>query len=163
MTKQTSHGEGYSLTRMVDPLVDQIVDALTGSPMPHQVVVGPLRWRPDNNGSPDWYFVCASSGDRDGFFTITVRLGKEQEEDLEAVFWISSNEVWRSAAIVELEKRRPPIIVHDMDDELAMARLWEEIWPGPKTREERAGIEAEFRRPKVFEFFYPSRRPPRLL
>jgi hypothetical protein len=48
----------------------------------------------------------------------------------------------RASLIVALIQGRP-LVIHDTDDELEMARWCEAIWPSEKTRRVRAGIEAE--------------------
>ena len=39
--------------------------------------------------------------------------------------------------------RRKPIVLHDFDDELRMARLFEALCPGEKARAIRADVERE--------------------
>ncbi len=95
---------------------------------PH-VVIGPVVWQ-ENRGKREWYFTLAS-GDP-GFFTLMVGFGEDA----------GLADQCRASAFVSFIRRKP-IVVHDVDDELAMARLCEAIWPCEKTRKVRAGIEGE--------------------
>src|SRR6266568_4730545 len=84
---------------------------------PH-VVIGPVVWQ-ENQGKREWYFVLAS-GDP-GFFSVMVGFGDEAQ----------LAEQCRASAFVSFIMQQP-IVVHDVDDELAMARLCETIWPCEK-------------------------------
>ena len=116
--------------------VDDLVAGIIGDVLkdrlqcPH-VLVGPVVWREARGNRREWYFVLAS-GDGSGFFSVQVNCGGDA----------SIADQVRAAAQLAL-LRRPPIVVHDMGDELAQARLCGALWPGTKTRQIRAGIEAE--------------------
>jgi hypothetical protein len=98
---------------------------------PH-VIIGPVVWQ-DNQGKREWYFMVAS-GDGGGFFTVKVGFGDDAELADQS----------RASAFAAFAMRKP-IVIHDMDDELVMARWCEVIWPCSKTRTIRAAIEAERR------------------
>jgi hypothetical protein len=87
----------------------------------------------ENQGKREWYFTVAS-GDRAGFFTLKVGCGDDAQ----------LADQCRASAFVVFAMRKP-IVIHDMDDELDMAKWCESIWPCAKTRQIRAGIEAERR------------------
>ena len=93
-------------------------------------MVGPIVWEPDNDGGQRWYFVLAS-GAREG-----ARLDCIKSPKMALV------EKFRAALYGALIAERP-IVVHDFDDELEMARWVEATWPSPKTRKIRADMEAE--------------------
>jgi hypothetical protein len=77
-----------------------------------------------------WRFVIAS-GDGSGFFAIMIGC--------------DTRELAEECRMLALAKflGHMPIVLHDTDDELHMARLCETIWPCEKTRKIRAGIETE--------------------
>ncbi len=116
-----------SASALIDNVVASILQNRRGAP---HVIVGPVVWRPNEAGRRQWYFVLAS-GDP-GFFSVMVGFGDDAE----------LADQCRASALVAFLMRKP-IVVHDMDDELAMARLCEAIWPCAKTRKVRAGIQAE--------------------
>lgn len=93
------------------------------------VVVGPIVWELYGD-MRRWYFVAASA-DQKGFHTHQLAA---QDESL--------CEQLRAAFVLALVEKRP-IVIHDMADELQMARMCETIWPSAKTSKIRAGIEAE--------------------
>jgi len=49
----------------------------------------------------------------------------------------------RDLMITELVLRRPPLMIHSFDDELAMIRLCEAVFPCERTHSMRAAIELE--------------------
>lgn len=95
---------------------------------PH-VVIGPVVWEPIAAGR-QWYFVIAS-GSPDGF-----RVDRLAADDKPLA------ERARAALLIEMMQRRP-VVVHDMADELDMARWCAAIWPGQKTAAILASIEGE--------------------
>jgi len=95
------------------------------------VVIGPLVWRPGDDGKRLWYFIVASAGPD---FRCD-QIGSSDEAFADECRW---------ALITDLAQRRP-IVVHDMGDELQMAQWSEAIWPCPKTQQIREDIEAERR------------------
>ncbi|MFL5267271.1 MAG: hypothetical protein ACJ8AH_11885 [Stellaceae bacterium] len=94
---------------------------------PH-VLLGPVVRDPRDDGK--WYFVVGT-GDRFG-----VHL-----DCLGAVEEALADELRGSLQMAMLA--HPPLVVHDFDDELEMARWAERIWPGSKTRKIRSDIESE--------------------
>jgi hypothetical protein len=113
--------------------VKQIVDhALRGANDPN-VVVGPLLWQPsDGTSNKNWYFILATSEPKRGFRCDRVGLDADQREQQ------------RGAVILELIQQRPPLIIHDMDDEVQMAPLCEILWPGERISGLRKRIEADY-------------------
>src|SRR3954471_14417684 len=111
-------------------LIERIADHLrAGSGDAPQIVIGPVVWEPAPAGRR-WYFVVASSGG-DGFRTDALVADTRDLAD-----------AMRSALRLTLLQRRP-IVVHDTDDELRMARLCAVIWPCRKTEAIAADTEAE--------------------
>lgn len=99
---------------------------LRGTDGPH-VVVGPMVWRPnDGTTTRSHYFIVATSGAGRGF-------------RCDAIHGDAAD---RLRFLVELTRRRP-IVIHDMGDELAMARLCKALWPGERTIAICRAVEAE--------------------
>jgi hypothetical protein len=98
---------------------------------PH-IIIGPLVWQPSNGiTARRWYFTLARFTAEFGFDLFEVEV---DSDDLLA----------RSAlklALIQLRQR--PIILHDVDDELEMAKLCETLWPSERISHIRASIEAE--------------------
>ncbi len=116
-----------------EELIEQVVaEVLKDRVECPDLILGPVVWE-ENQGKRDWYFLLASS-DCAGFFSLKVCVGADAE----------LADQCRALAFGSFLMRKP-IVVHAMDNELAMARLCEAIWPCDKTREVRAGIEAERR------------------
>jgi hypothetical protein len=110
-----------------------IADLIADDPM---VLLGPCVTRPDDakEGTPAHYFVVAS-GDHGEFFSST--LGAENTGEVDAL---------RAMVLVALVQHSPPLTVFDLGDELQMAKLAEQLWPGPRITAIRRDIERERRR-----------------
>lgn len=131
-----------SLAAAVERFVVHLLDAAIS---PH-VVLGPLVWcpAPGESAGKLWYFIAAVCGPA-GFRC--QRLSAD-DEDLAAEA--------RALTMMVMVDRVPrvPRVLHDMDDELAMAKLCEGLWPSDRTRALRAAVERER------EHAVPDRRPP---
>jgi hypothetical protein len=91
------------------------------------VVIGPLRWQPSDGASgKEWYFIVATSEKGRGF-------------RCDAVFGDAEARTTLIAAFIP----HRPLVIHDMADELDMARLCETLWPGERITRIRKGIEVE--------------------
>jgi hypothetical protein len=100
---------------------------LKGLNSPH-VVVGPLLWQPsDGAASKAWYFMVATFVADKGLRIIRVDAHDEMDR----------------LGVIAALARRPPLVVHLMEDELDMAKLCEAIWPCERTSRMRANLEAE--------------------
>lgn len=115
-----------TLAEQAERIVEHVLD---GSPEAGHVVLSPVVWQQDADRRR-WYFTVAS--------------GSEFRVDQIVADNRTMAERLRKALVVALTRRKP-IVIHDFDDELEMARWCEAIWPCPKTREIRAGIELERR------------------
>jgi hypothetical protein len=110
--------------------LDAIVDHVLRGSNDINVVVGPKLCRPsDGKTSRVFYFVVATSEKARGFRCDQITLGEGMEEA-------------RAAFILALAQRKP-IIIHDVGDELQMARLCETLWPGDRISKIRRQVEAE--------------------
>jgi hypothetical protein len=117
MTITTHHHN--SLDEMVDAVRQTVTEDL-------QVVVGPALWQPsDGKRAKTWYFIIATGGD--GFCCHRVAI---------------TGDNFRQRFLFALIQRKP-LVIHDVDDELHMARLCAMLWPSPRTRELRKAVEAE--------------------
>jgi len=98
------------------------------------VVVGPVCWRPsDGTSSKMWYFVVATSETRRGFRCDQLVIGEGADPH-----------EGRAAFMLALANRGP-LVVHDTDDELYMAKLCEALWPGERISNLCKTVEAERR------------------
>lgn len=111
----------------IDSVADHI---LRGAGKAPHLVLGPVVWEPAPTGRR-WYFMVAA-GRRPGGFR-TDRIAAETQALAEQI---------RASLLMALPGRGP-MVVHDMDDELQMARLCAAIWPCRKAKQIAAGIEAE--------------------
>ena len=96
------------------------------------VVIGPTLWRPspDDPGDKLWYFNAAVCG-ADGF-----RCDRLETDDRDLA------EEARALVMLALIDHQPRV-VHDMGDELEMAKLCAVLWPSERTRALRAAVERE--------------------
>jgi hypothetical protein len=101
------------------------------NPHPH-VILGPIVWELKGDRKR-WYFITVT-GDAKG-----ARLDQFTAQDKTLC------EAVRANLQIALFQLQSPLVVHDMDDELALARLSENLWPSPKTTKLRTDIEAERR------------------
>jgi hypothetical protein len=119
---------------MMISTVREVVDVALRDSNSRHVVVGPLVWPPaQGSGAERWYFTVATSDAEQGFRCDQVLVPKAEREEM------------RRSVLVELMRRRPPaLVIHDMDDELAMARMCETLWPGERITALRRAVEVEY-------------------
>ena len=98
------------------------------------IAIGPVVWELSGRGRTNWYFVIGSA-DAAGTFRAG---GFKIREDDKALA-----DECRDLMITELVLRRPPPMIHTFDDELAMIRLCEAVFPCERTHSMRAAIEFE--------------------
>jgi hypothetical protein len=124
---------GMPLSQSEVSLFEVMVDQILVGSTDINVFIGPICWQPtDGKASRRWYFTVATSGE-EGFRCDEIRLeGMERSE----------HEAMRQGFILGLVQR-PPLVIHNMDDELDMARWCEALWPGAKIKGIRESIEAE--------------------
>jgi hypothetical protein len=97
---------------------------------PH-IVIGPTTWQPsDGTASKRWYVTIAASEAGRGFRCDQVVLSPDSPKD-------------DRARIMAAFVAHRPLVIHDVDDELYMARLCETLWPGPEITRLRQTVEAE--------------------
>ena len=111
---------------------------MTGVSETPTLALGPIVWTIEpGHDTRQWYFVVASL-DAEGEIRLDqFRIGADD---------LSLAEKCRAMLMLELIQRRPPCVLSDFDDELAMACWCEALCPCEKTRRIRENCEAE-RRP----------------
>lgn len=107
---------------------DEIAREALGDSLDNVVVVTPVVVRAD---VPRPYFMLAFN-DPDGFGAVQIEVEDGAADRTEVIM-----------AIARLGAKRGGIVIHDVGDELAAARLCEQLWPGPLTEKLRRGIEQE--------------------
>jgi hypothetical protein len=107
-----------------DDAIERIADHVLRDTNDTNVVIGPLVEREDQ---PHPYFTIATSEAKRGFRCDQIS--------------INSPEL-RALVVLALMQRRP-LVIHDTDDELYMARLCEALWPGERITTLRKQIERE--------------------
>jgi hypothetical protein len=83
------------------------------------VVIGPTVHPPLGQDGPD-YFMVATSEKKRGFRCDQISIGEGYD-----------SETMRAGITMALVRRKP-LVIHDVDDELYMARLCETLWPGER-------------------------------
>lgn len=115
-----------SLAKKLAVAVDHI---RSGEGTSHHVLVGPLALCAERR---QWSLVVGSA-DNSGFRADQIVFGSDKRHA----------EACRAALIAELVRRRPPLVLHNPNDELDLAKLAKAIWPSPATNQIHAAIEAE--------------------
>lgn len=111
-------------------LRDFIADVLT--PYPKHIVVGPVVWYAPGQYKYSHGFIVSAGED-----------GGEPHHDQITGDEADLLEEMRAALVTELVPKRPPLVVHLMDDEVAQAKLCAVIWPTEKMKQLRDAVIAE--------------------
>lgn len=108
---------------------------LHGTGKAPNVAIGPVVWGiDDGHDARHWYFIVASIGAKKGELRIDqFKIGPDDRDLAEQA---------RAALSLALLQRRP-IVVHDFDDELALAKWCEALCPGKRSRRIREDLERE--------------------
>lgn len=122
------------MTRKPSPIrssFDEVADWVLRNTDSAHVVVGPVLWQPsDGAAGKVWYFIVASSGMGRGF-------------RCDQVVVLADSRDWARSGVIAALMQRAPLVVHSIDDELAMVRLCEMLWPGGRIAALRQQVEAE--------------------
>jgi hypothetical protein len=94
------------------------------------VVIGPVVLAPIGQDGPNYFTVATSERDR-GFRYDQISIGEGYD-----------GATMRLGLAMALARHKP-IVIHDVDDELYMARLCETLWPGERITKLREAVEAE--------------------
>jgi hypothetical protein len=110
--------------------VDSAADYILTLGVVDTVVVGPILWQPsDGLASKRFYFVIAAGGRKPKFLLHGIDVPEDEADSVRAQL---------IAALM-----RPSFTIHVVDDELAMARICEQIWPCERSRGLRKSVERE--------------------
>jgi hypothetical protein len=108
--------------------VTKICDFIVSNAADRTLAIGPLVWQPSDGTSNKVHYFIVGSADTEKQFHCE-RIICESEAD-------------RFAIYVELINHKP-LVVHDFDDELEMAKWCEAIWPCDKSHRIRKALEQE--------------------
>jgi hypothetical protein len=112
------------LARLAEYVLDKSNDS--------HVIIGPLVWHRDGDRPNMRYFIVETSEEGRGWRGDKIEVPKDEAVELRTQF---------IAALV----RQRPLVLHDMDDELAAAKLAATLWPGPRIKRIVREIEEERR------------------
>jgi hypothetical protein len=117
------------------PFHDLVAAALENTDSPH-VVVSPVVWLPNPDGTKRWsFYVCSSEKGR-GYRSFGIQAeDKDTADAARASVYFALMQVGIG--------RKGGFILHDCDDELAATKLCEKLWPGERITELRRDIERE--------------------
>lgn len=102
------------------------------SPASSHILLGPVVQRPLDSGddTPEFYFAITGGSEKT---PSTISIGGADR---------TLPEEFRQALLVDLVGQRP-IVIHDLDDELEMARWAAAIWPCEQTQRILAAVRQE--------------------
>jgi hypothetical protein len=115
--------------------VDPIIQFTLQDSVDRVVVFGPVV---SNPAVPGHYFCIASAGRTSGFRADQIIAGRTRAEATK-----------RRRDVMTRFVAARPVVINDMDDELAMVRLCEALWPGQQVTALRRAVEAERGRANV--------------
>ena len=111
--------------------IEQIIDYALADADDDNVAIGPLCRQPSDGASGwCWYFMICTSGNGCGFRCDRVIVPPGQRERYRQ-------------RIVRAFLAHSALAVHDVGDELVLARLCERLWPGELIADLRKTIERE--------------------
>jgi hypothetical protein len=149
----------HPLKKMTCTIAVAAEHLLAGTGRRPTVVIGPVVWQPKGDGvfelrreppptpwpgitnylevapARRWYFAAAAGGHGQSKWVVDQLVGETEAVTIEM----------RTQLQLELTRHRVPVVVHVFDNELAMARCCEVVWPSAKATQIRQGIEAEDR------------------
>ena len=99
---------------------------------PH-IIIGPVVWKLSDRDGRHWYFVVGSSAASGQFRIDCLTIAMDERTVAENT----------RAALMLTFLERKPVVMHDFDDELRMAKFFEAVFPCDKTRSIRANLERE--------------------
>jgi hypothetical protein len=122
--EQTAGADG---TGSVEDFAEYVLRDTTGP----EVVVGPVCWRLSDGTTPRRFYFTVATSDAEGF-------------RCDALWTDAEGGALRARLELFAEFiRRGRLVIHDVDDELAMAKLCEALWPGERITAIRKRVEAE--------------------
>ena len=127
-----ANGEQHQIRGARAPVCAKEADYWLERSVDRTFLVSPIAWQPSGGTSAlEWFFLVIGC-DRTGVIRRD-ELFAETEADTVAL----------RADVMAALAARPPCVLHAFDDELAMARLAEILWPCAKITGIRRRIEAE--------------------
>ena len=103
------------------------------------VVIGPPCWQPSDGAScKRWYFIISTCDQRKQFRSDMIMIDPTEWGEGQ-----SGCEAARGSLILA-PTSRPPLVIHDMGDEVATVRLCKVLWPGKRITKLRKIIEADY-------------------
>lgn len=109
--------------------IGEAVDNCLAESCSLHVVIGPAVFHPEGKAK-GMYFIIATADHAGQFRCDQICAPEEDIDELRMSFTLEM-------------ARRPPLVIHEMDDELAMARFCEVLWHGERITTMRKAIEAE--------------------
>jgi hypothetical protein len=109
---------------------EQIAELALSNATSEHVVIGPIVWLPSDGTSARLFYFTIASCDRGGFRLHKIVVAEDTAEQ-------------DQRDIVAALSCRQAVVVHLVDDELAMARLCEKLWPSPRITALRRAVEVE--------------------
>jgi hypothetical protein len=109
------------------------------------IVVGPCCFQPSDDAYPQraaarrWYFCISTCGPDKQFRTDSVTI-----DDPSWGEGLDGAKATR-AEFLRMLVTRKPLVIHDVGDEVTMARLCERLWPGDRVTKLRQAVEDEYR------------------
>jgi hypothetical protein len=120
--------EGKFIT--LEQAIQQMLDHALVNSADTQIVVGPIVHHPSDDKL--WYFIVATADEAKQFRCDQMIYTADEIKALRRDF-------------VAAAHQRPSLVIHDIDDELNMAKLCETLWPGQRITALRQAVEAERR------------------
>ncbi len=120
------------LAAAIAAFADQVLRDTGPTPL---LALGPIVWGIEPGADTRyWYFIVASTNAADQLRLDQLKVGYDNQ---------SLAEKSRATLLAELISRRPPSVITDVDDELALAEWCEAVCPGERSRNLRASIQRE--------------------
>lgn len=95
------------------------------------IVVGPVRRNADGSEPESRYFHVGWKRQRSGYYSAQMKVPADEAREM------------RNRFIALLLSQGQPLVIHDMDDEMAEARLCLALWPSERLRRLVRMMEAE--------------------
>lgn len=107
---------------------------LRNPPAVPTVGVGPIVWGINPTDGRHWYFVCASADADDTFHIDCIKIRDDDQE--------LANQT-RADLLLELVSRKP-IVIHEFDNEPALAAFCAAMWPSERTKRLLDAVNADY-------------------
>ncbi|MBB3540795.1 hypothetical protein [Rhizobium sp. BK399] len=95
----------------------------------YTLVVGPIVWQPIDDGGRAYYFMVSGCDRAEGFWSVSVHIGREHDEKMQAAFL---------AMVI-----KPGRLIQLFDDELDAVSCCDQLWHCAKMQSIKAHLKAE--------------------